>query len=122
MSITGIGTDLVKIDRIQRLIHRYGERFTGKIFTLNEIAYCSKRAAPEVHFAGRFAAKEAIAKAAYQTGWMQVILWRDIEVSSDDYGRPSVQLLTKIPGVCHVSISHDGEYALAFAIWETDHA
>lgn len=121
MSITGIGTDLVKIERIQRLIDRYGERFTGKIFTRNEVEYCSKRAAPELHFAGRFAAKEAIAKAAYQSGWLQVIPWRDIEVITDEFGRPSTRIMTKIPGACHVSISHDGEYALAFAVWETDH-
>lgn len=120
MKIAGIGTDLVKIDRIQRLLLRFGERFTRKIFTPMEIEYCSERATPALHFAGRFAAKEAVAKAAYQSGWLNPISWQNIEIQSDEFGRPTVAVGINLSGVCHVSISHDGDYALAFATWEVD--
>ena len=58
-NIIGLGIDVTEIDRIARTLDRYGDRFTRRIFTDGEIAYCTARREPAIHFAGRFASKEA---------------------------------------------------------------
>jgi holo-[acyl-carrier protein] synthase len=79
VNIIGLGLDATDIDRIRDTITRWGERFTHRIFTEAEVAYCMRRRAPAIHFAGRFAAKEAAMK-ALGTGHSQGVLWRDVEV------------------------------------------
>lgn len=78
-NIIGLGIDATDIPRIVATLERYGERFMNRIFTDGEIAYCRRRREPAIHFAGRFAAKEAAMK-ALGTGHSQGVLWRDIEV------------------------------------------
>ena len=78
-NIIGLGIDATDIPRIAATLDRYGERFMNRIFTDGEIAYCRRRREPAIHFAGRFAAKEAAMK-ALGTGHSQNVLWRDIEV------------------------------------------
>jgi len=78
-NIIGLGIDATDIPRIATTLERYGERFMNRIFTDGEIAYCRRRREPAIHFAGRFAAKEAAMK-ALGTGHSQNVLWRDIEV------------------------------------------
>src|SRR4029077_1339921 len=78
-NIIGLGLDATDIDRIATTIERYGERFLQRIFTEGEVTYCTRRRVPSIHFAGRFAAKEAAMK-ALGTGHSQGVLWRDIEV------------------------------------------
>ena len=78
-NIIGLGIDATDIPRIAATLERYGERFINRIFTDAEIAYCQRRRQPAIHFAGRFAAKEAAMK-ALGTGHSQNVLWRDIEV------------------------------------------
>ena len=78
-SIIGLGLDVAEIPRVAALIERYGERFIRRLFTDGEIAYCTRRHAPAIHFAARFAAKEAGMK-ALGTGHSQEVLWRDLEV------------------------------------------
>jgi len=78
-NILGLGVDATDIPRIAATIVRYGDRFTQRIFTEREIAYCMRRRQPAIHFAGRFAAKEAAMK-ALGTGHSQGVLWRDVEV------------------------------------------
>jgi holo-[acyl-carrier protein] synthase len=78
-NIIGLGLDATDIARIAASIQRYGERFTHRIFTEREVAYCIRRREPAIHFAGRFAAKEAAMK-ALGTGHSQGVLWRDVEV------------------------------------------
>ena len=78
-NIIGLGLDATDIDRISDTIERYGERFVRRIFTEAEMAYCTRRRVPAIHFAGRFSAKEAAMK-ALGTGHSQGVLWRDIEV------------------------------------------
>jgi holo-[acyl-carrier protein] synthase len=78
-NIIGLGLDATEIDRIAATIDRYGNRFLHRIFTDGEIAYCARRHVPSIHFAGRFAAKEAAMK-ALGTGHSQGVLWRDVEV------------------------------------------
>ena len=78
-NIIGLGLDATDIERIADTIERYGDRFLHRIFTDGEIAYCTRRREPAIHFAGRFAAKEAAMK-ALGTGHSQGVLWRDVEV------------------------------------------
>jgi holo-[acyl-carrier protein] synthase len=78
-TIIGLGLDATDIPRIVSTIQRYGDRFIRRIFTEGEIAYCTRRREPAIHFAGRFAAKEATMK-ALGTGHSRGVLWRDIEV------------------------------------------
>ncbi len=89
-NIIGLGLDATEIDRIADTIDRYGVRFTERIFTEGEIAYCMRRRGPSIHFAGRFAAKEAAMK-ALGTGHSQGVLWRDVEVVRRG-GPPQLQL------------------------------
>ena len=79
MGIIGLGVDITDIDRIAATIERHGERFLQRVFTEGEIAYCMRRRVPAIHFAGRFASKEAAMK-ALGTGHTQQVLWRDVEV------------------------------------------
>jgi holo-[acyl-carrier protein] synthase len=85
-TIIGLGIDATDIPRIAASIERYGERFIHRLFTDGEVAYCMRRREPAIHFAGRFAAKEAAMK-ALGTGHTQNVLWRDVEVVRQ-YGPP----------------------------------
>jgi holo-[acyl-carrier protein] synthase len=78
-NIIGLGLDATDIHRIAETIDRYGDRFLHRVFTDGEVAYCQRRRVPAIHFAGRFAAKEAAMK-ALGTGHTQQVLWRDVEV------------------------------------------
>jgi holo-[acyl-carrier protein] synthase len=78
-NIIGLGLDATDIPRIAETIERYGDRFLHRIFTEGEMAYSKRRRVPAIHFAGRFAAKEAAMK-ALGTGHSQGVLWRDVEV------------------------------------------
>ncbi len=119
--ILGIGNDIIEINRIKASIERYQQRFLDRIFTIREQEYCLSRKEPSLHFAGRFAAKEAIAK-ALGTGFSQGLNWLDIEICHELHGRPYASLSPKAmalfdsPLLC-LSISHCHQYATAFAIW-----
>src|SRR5881394_2292858 len=89
-NIIGLGLDATEIDRIAATIARFGDRFLNRIFTDGEIAYCRRRRVPAIHFAGRFAAKEAAMK-ALGTGRSRGVLWRNIEVVRVS-GPPQLQL------------------------------
>jgi holo-[acyl-carrier protein] synthase len=78
-SIIGLGMDATDIARIAGAVARYGNRFTQRVFTDGEVEYCAARRVPAIHFAARFAAKEATMK-ALGTGHTQGVLWRDVEV------------------------------------------
>ena len=88
--VIGLGLDATDIHRIAETIERYGERFTSRIFTEAEVAYCTSRRVPAIHLDGRFAAKEAAMK-ALGTGHSQGVLWRDVEVVRHG-GPPQLQL------------------------------
>jgi holo-[acyl-carrier protein] synthase len=91
VNIIGLGIDATDIPRIVRTLERYGDRFAHRIFTEGEVAYCMRRREPAIHFAGRFAAKEAAMK-ALGTGHSQGVLWRDIEVIRARGGPPQLRL------------------------------
>jgi holo-[acyl-carrier protein] synthase len=123
MNVIGIGTDIVECLRIAQMIERHGELFLTRVFTAREIEYCSARKAATQHYAGRWAAKEAILK-ALGTGWSRNIHWRDMEIRNDHAGKPTVALAGGARDMCErlgigeimVSISHCRSHATAFAV------
>ncbi len=120
--IRGIGVDVVEVGRLAAVLGRWGERFIGRVYTPLEISYCSSKANPLQHFAARFAAKEAVAK-AIATGWSGPFRWKDVEVSNDEKGKPSVvlygQAKTLLEGsTVLISISHTESVVIATAIVE----
>lgn len=120
--IRGLGNDIIAINRIRKIVESYEKRFLDKILSEREQEYCLRHNPPDARIAGRFAAKEAIAK-AFGTGF-KGFGWRDIEILNDDSGKPYAtfsDLLNNkfnFPKV-HISISHCDEYATAVALWET---
>src|SRR5215207_2291667 len=89
--ILGIGTDIIECLRIAQMIERHGELFIRRVYTDHEIAYCSTKKAATQHYAGRWAAKEAVLK-ALGTGGVRGISWRDVEVRNRPGGAPTVML------------------------------
>jgi holo-[acyl-carrier protein] synthase len=123
MSVVGIGTDIVECLRIAQMIERHGELFINRVYTEREIEYCRSRKAATQHFAGRWAAKEAVLK-ALGTGWRRGISWRDVEIRNDVAGRPSVAMrggareFVEQSGIREmlISISHCRSHATAYAL------
>jgi holo-[acyl-carrier protein] synthase len=123
MSIIGVGLDLVKIARVEAIARRWQDRFLHRVYTEDERRASFGRASPYASLAGRFAAKEAMLK-ALGTGWSAGVRWQDIEVLNEVGGRPvaTVQgrtgVLVRQAGVTriYVSLSHDGDYAIAEVI------
>ncbi len=123
MKIYGIGTDIIECLRIARMIERHGELFIGRVYTPHEIEYCSRRKAATQHYAGRWAAKEAILK-AIGTGLVKGISWRDVEVQNVPGGKPKVRLGGGARDACErrgiaeilISISHCRSHATAYAL------
>ena len=120
--IIGIGTDLVKISRIEKAgkDHR---GFLERVFTQKEQEYCNRQKFPAQHYAARFASKEAVLK-AFGTGLSAGMKWTDIEVLHGEGGGPIVNIsgaakdLADLKGVSQImlSYSHDEGYAVAHAV------
>lgn len=123
MNVIGIGTDIVECLRIAQMIERHGELFLSRVFTQHELDYCQARKASTQHFAGRWAAKEAVLK-ALGTGWSRGISWKDVEIRNELNGKPHVALGGGAREACEnlgigemlISISHCRHYATALAI------
>ena len=91
MKIFGIGTDIVNITRIKKILKNNGTRFKNKIFSESEINYCEKKRDPGPFYAKRFAAKEAFTK-ALGTGIRKGINLKNIIIFNDVYGKPKIKL------------------------------
>ncbi len=123
MDILGIGTDIVECPRIGKMVENHGELFLRRVYTDREIRYCQSRKHAIEHFAGRWAAKEAILK-ALGTGWSRGVAWTDIEVRNGPGGQPRVLVgggakeaaIRKGIGDILISISHCRTYATAYAL------
>ncbi len=123
--IVGIGTDIIKIDRMTALFERHGKAFVDRIFTDDEKTEATTRKNPIEYYAGRWAAKEAVSK-ALQCGIGKNCSWHDINIKNTPEGNPQLFLIgsaaakaAKINAVnFHVSISHEREYACAMVILE----
>jgi len=119
--IFGIGTDIVRVSRIQKSLDRYGERFARRILAGQELDDFQRTLHPARFLARRFAAKEAVVK-AYGTGFTQGMTFQDIAVSHDAAGKPLLLLsgraleLQREMGIGEqfISISDEQEYAVAF--------
>ena len=119
--IIGIGTDIVEIARLEKSL----ESVKKHCFSVAEIAYCDKFRDPLGHYAGRWAAKEAFAK-ALGCGFGASCAWEDLEISNDECGKPAIlisgkaqQTFEQIGGKkIHLSISHEKNYAMAFVTIE----
>ena len=126
--ILGIGIDIIEIERIAKAIERRGNTFISRLFTINE--QLSKKPINNtavasdylsIHYAGRFAAKEAVVK-AFGTGF-RGIDWKDIEILNDPLGKPLVRLADHIAERFNnptllISISHSKNTACAFCLWQ----
>jgi holo-[acyl-carrier protein] synthase len=123
MDIAGIGTDIVETLRIGQMIEKHGETFLERVFTAQEIAYCRDRKHATEHYAGRWAAKEAILK-CLGTGWAKGISWTDMEITNDFSGAPRAALSgaardrAEEIGITDIwiTISHCRAYATATAL------
>ena len=91
MKIFGIGTDIINIKRIKKILDKKDTRFKKKIFSINEIIYCEKKNDPYRFYAKRFAAKEALSK-ALGTGIRKGIDFKNIEILNDNFGKPTIKL------------------------------
>ena len=112
-----IGTDIVEVERINKLLLRSGDLFKNKVFTTLEQNYCDSKSTPSIHYAGRFAAKESIIKAVKSSGYNNPIPLKDIEILSSASGAPIVDLHFISEWECKVSISHTEFYATASAVY-----
>ena len=119
--ILGIGTDIVEIERVAAVLSRHGEHFSERVFTANETAQAHDRIS---YFAGRWAAKEAAAK-ALGCGIGEMCALTDIEIVDDAAGAPHLTCKAQsvkrfaCKALCwHVSISHEKAYAVATVILE----
>ncbi|WP_168464482.1 holo-[acyl-carrier-protein] synthase [Wolbachia endosymbiont of Ctenocephalides felis wCfeT] len=119
--IYGIGTDIVYISRISKILQKYGEKFLKKIYTEQEIEISKKYSSQEMqarYFAKRFAAKEAFVK-ALGTGFSEGIVMKDIAIHSDAKGKPYITISKDLISkhyIIHLSLSDDEDYAIAFVI------
>ncbi len=121
--IYGIGIDVVEVDRIEAAMLRQGEDFVVRLFTEREREYCDKQVRPGLHYAARFAAKEAVSK-ALGTGIGASVGWLDMEVVRGEGGAPVMEFYGKAKdflvgqGIAEVqvSLSHARDYAAANAV------
>lgn len=111
MKNIGVGVDIVSIERFRKLPYITNESFYKKIFTDAEIKYCLLRKNSSLHFAGKFALKEAIIKSIPNK-----ITLKNIVTTHNSQKKPSVILTKKLPYQFSVSISHEKDYAIAAVI------
>ena len=123
--IYGIGSDIIDIKRIQKVINKYGKKFKTKCFHVNEIIRSEKKYKSIESYAKRYAAKEACAK-ALGTGLAKGVFWKDIEIKNNKLGKPYIVLHNKAKIIAEsfnnknynieLSITDEKEYALANVI------
>ena len=113
--IKGLGIDIIEVERVKQAIKRNGQGFLDRLFTLKEQAYCGQFVDSERHYAGRFAAKEAIAK-ALGVGFGKELAFQDLEIVNNDDGKPEVYFCGDKHESLILSISHNRNYAVATAI------
>ena len=120
--VIAVGTDIIDCERIARMLQRHGDLFLQRVYTPAEIEYCGRRKMAYQHYAGRWAAKEAVLK-VLGTGWARGIHWTDVELVNQPPARPRIVLyhrafeVSRELGIAEVliSISHTQQFAVAFA-------
>ena len=118
-----VGTDIIEVSRIKKLIKEKGDKFLNRIYTKNEINYCESKGLNKYqHYAGRFAAKEAVFKVLNgETDSGNSLTFKNIEILNKNDGAPYVNILDDIMVDCfdqdiHISMSHIKKYATATAV------
>ncbi len=112
--ILGSGIDIIEIERVEKAVGRWGDHFLDHLFCPEEIDYARKHKNPMHHFAGRFAAKEAILKAIGDNAHVN---WKDMKILNDKHGRPYCVYSDKtFKHKILLSISHTENYAVASAL------
>ena len=113
-----VGTDIQLIGSVKRLLKEKGTRFINHLFTEQEKKYCNSRKYPYMHYAGKFAAKEAVKKAMLSSKLYSDVLLKDIEILNDESGcpMPKISNITGNAMITKLSISHSGEYAMSVAV------
>ena len=123
--IIGCGIDLVRIERIEKIIKRWGNNFNSRIFTPLERDYCEKKKNNKFQsYAGKFAAKEALLK-ALGLG-LRGANWKEIEIRNNELGQPIIDTSGKLKNIAlakgvkkyFITVSHTKEYAIAQVILE----
>jgi holo-[acyl-carrier protein] synthase len=123
--IVSIGVDITEVARVSEVLART-PRFRARVFTAAERAYCdAKGARAAEHYAARFAAKEAAFK-ALGTGWSGGLAWHEVEVTSEESGRPLLTLRGRAQEMfaglgatdAHLSLSHTSGHAVAQVVFE----
>jgi holo-[acyl-carrier protein] synthase len=122
MSVYSIGVDIAEVERLRKMIDRHGDRFLKRVYTAREIEYCRPKVSYAQNFAARFAAKEAVFKAA-GTGLRVGMHWREVEVVNDHLGKPSVALYGTTAKLLegkqvYLSLSHTDQIATAMVVVE----
>ena len=125
MPVIGIGTDIVKVSRIKRLLNKHGENFAQRILHENELQIFQQRKTSKFYLAKRFAAKEALAK-ALGTGIAKGISFEEIEVVNNEEGKPELILHGKASEVSiqlgvenlFISLSDEKKYDNAYVVLE----
>ena len=117
-----VGTDIVPIPRIDKIIQDKGKLFLNHVFSEMEQHLCNDKSSPPIHYSGKFAAKEAVKKALLSVKSFPHIPVKSIEIQNDTDGTPVVQIVKDkiIYKQLIVSISHAREYATATAILELE--
>jgi holo-[acyl-carrier protein] synthase len=123
--IVGIGTDVVSIDRIEKTLARFGQRFVNRVLTPAERVRYEKTPAKASHLAKRWAAKEAFSK-AIGTGIHAPFTWQSITVGRDPRGKPGIlpnpEMEKHLAGLgvtnAHISLTDDAGVAIAFVVLE----
>jgi holo-[acyl-carrier protein] synthase len=123
--IVGIGTDVCSIERIEKSLARFGERFVKRILTPEERTRFDRTRDKANHLAKRFAAKEAFAK-AIGTGIHAPFTWQSITVTRDPKGKPGIKPSAEMAqhlreqGISsfHLSLTDDAGVAVAFVVLE----
>ncbi len=124
--IVGIGTDIVEIARIAKVLERRGDAFARRILTTAEYAQYLQKKDKDRFLAKRYAAKEAVVK-ALGTGFRQGVSWQHIEISNNSLGQPSFHLQKRAHELSqqkniyehHLSLSDEREYVVAFVVMTT---
>lgn len=113
--IIGTGVDIIEISRIKKSVETWGDRFLTRVLNPEEIAYAREHVVPFQHYAGRFAAKEAIYKAVGDKS----LSWKELTITNTPEGKPVCKIAKKtFKGKIHLSISHSKYYAVASAVVE----
>jgi holo-[acyl-carrier protein] synthase len=123
--IVGTGVDITEVARIRAAVDRFGERFLKRVFTPDEVRYCTSKVNVAERLAARFAAKEAGMK-AIGTGLRQGVTWQDVEVVRMPGQRPQLRFHGRAAEIAsamgckrtHLSLSHTKEQAVAYVILE----